>query len=460
MNEHDNVVQTSDAGETKLKRVLGTPGLVFFGLAFMNITSIILGYAIVDQMTHGMVPLSILISFVVMLITSFSYKQMSEEFPMSGSAYTYTSKAINPYVGFFTGWAILSTYLILPGYNFLLFALYMNVLIPGVPIWVWIVASIIIVGIINLLGIKLLSVVDAIFVVIFAVLLTAIGISAIVHLSGDAAAPGFFDGISNMYKPESASEVGGIGILQGAAYICFCYLGFDAISTLAEETIDPTKKVGRSMVLSVAIGGAILLVFSFLFDLCWSGKWADYANADTGAIEIIRSVGGDVLAYITSAILVVGVFASVLSIETSATRLLYGMSCDKVMPKFFSKLHPKFKTPVYGILFVSILGLLALLKDLEVIVSLLNVGALIAFILVNIAVISLFWIKRKERSGFKNVIKYLIAPLAGTLSLVVVLINVGIYGLILGAVWLIIGFIFLAYRTKMFKELPPTLQGF
>ena len=460
MNEHDNVVQTSDAGETKLKRVLGTPGLVFFGLAFMNITSIILGYAIVDQMTHGMVLLSILISFVVMLITSFSYKQMSEEFPMSGSAYTYTSKAINPYVGFFTGWAILSTYLILPGYNFLLFALYMNVLIPGVPIWVWIVASIIIVGIINLLGIKLLSVVDAIFVVIFAVLLTAIGISAIVHLSGDAAAPGFFDGISNMYKPESASEVGGIGILQGAAYICFCYLGFDAISTLAEETIDPTKKVGRSMVLSVAIGGAILLVFSFLFDLCWSGKWADYANADTGAIEIIRSVGGDVLAYITSAILVVGVFASVLSIETSATRLLYGMSCDKVMPKFFSKLHPKFKTPVYGILFVSILGLLALLKDLEVIVSLLNVGALIAFILVNVAVISLFWIKRKERSGFKNVIKYLIAPLAGTLSLVVVLINVGIYGLILGAVWLIIGFIFLAYRTKMFKELPPTLQGF
>lgn len=460
MNEHDNVVQTSDAGETKLKRVLGTPGLVFFGLAFMNITSIILGYAIVDQMTHGMVPLSILISFVVMLITSFSYKQMSEEFPMSGSAYTYTSKAINPYVGFFTGWAILSTYLILPGYNFLLFALYMNVLIPGVPMWVWIVASIIIVGIINLLGIKLLSVVDAIFVVIFAVLLTAIGISAIVHLSGDAAAPGFFDGISNMYKPESASEVGGIGILQGAAYICFCYLGFDAISTLAEETIDPTKKVGRSMVLSVAIGGAILLVFSFLFDLCWSGKWADYANADTGAIEIIRSVGGDVLAYITSAILVVGVFASVLSIETSATRLLYGMSCDKVMPKFFSKLHPKFKTPVYGILFVSILGLLALLKDLEVIVSLLNVGALIAFILVNVAVISLFWIKRKERSGFKNVIRYLIAPLAGTLSLVVVLINVGIYGLILGAVWLIIGFIFLAYRTKMFKELPPTLQGF
>lgn len=460
MNEHDNVVQTSDAGETKLKRVLGTPGLVFFGLAFMNITSIILGYAIVDQMTHGMVPLSILISFVVMLITSFSYKQMSEEFPMSGSAYTYTSKAINPYVGFFTGWAILSTYLILPGYNFLLFALYMNVLIPGVPMWVWIVASIIIVGIINLLGIKLLSVVDAIFVVIFAVLLTAIGISAIVHLSGDAAAPGFFDGISNMYKPESASEVGGIGILQGAAYICFCYLGFDAISTLAEETIDPTKKVGRSMVLSVAIGGAILLVFSFLFDLCWSGKWADYANADTGAIEIIRSVGGDVLAYITSAILVVGVFASVLSIETSATRLLYGMSCDKVMPKFFSKLHPKFKTPVYGILFVSILGLLALLKDLEVIVSLLNVGALIAFILVNVAVISLFWIKRKERSGFRNVIKYLIAPLAGTLSLVVVLINVGIYGLILGAVWLIIGFIFLAYRTKMFKELPPTLQGF
>ncbi len=460
MNEHDNVVQTSDAGETKLKRVLGTPGLVFFGLAFMNITSIILGYAIVDQMTHGMVPLSILISFVVMLITSFSYKQMSEEFPMSGSAYTYTSKAINPYVGFFTGWAILSTYLILPGYNFLLFALYMNVLIPGVPMWVWIVASIIIVGIINLLGIKLLSVVDAIFVVIFAVLLTAIGISAIVHLSGDAAAPGFFDGISNMYKPESASEVGGIGILQGAAYICFCYLGFDAISTLAEETIDPTKKVGRAMVLSVAIGGAILLVFSFLFDLCWSGKWADYANADTGAIEIIRSVGGDVLAYITSAILVVGVFASVLSIETSATRLLYGMSCDKVMPKFFSKLHPKFKTPVYGILFVSILGLLALLRDLEVIVSLLNVGALIAFILVNVAVISLFWIKRKERSGFKNVIKYLIAPLVGTLSLVVVLINVGIYGLILGAVWLIIGFIFLAYRTKMFKELPPTLQGF
>ncbi|MCI7303156.1 MAG: APC family permease [Clostridiales Family XIII bacterium] len=457
MNEHDRAVQAS---EPKLKRVLGTPGLVFFGLAFMNITSIILGYAIVDRMTHGMVPLSILISFVVMLITSFSYKQMSMQYPMSGSAYTYTSKAINPYVGFFTGWAILSTYLILPGYNFLLFALYMNVLIPGVPMWVWIVASIVIVGVINFLGIKLLSIVDAIFVVIFAVLLTAIAISAIVHLSGNPTAPGFFDGLANLYKPEAASEVGGMGILQGAAYICFCYLGFDAISTLAEETIDPTKKVGRSMVLSVAIGGAILLLFSFLFDLCWSDKWNMYDNPDTGAIEIIRSVGGDTLGYITSAILVVGVFASVLSIETSATRLLYGMSCDKVMPKFFSKLHPKFKTPGYGIIFVSVLGLLALLRDLEVIVSLLNVGALIAFILVNIAVIAQFWIKKKDRAGFMNKLKYLIAPVIGTLSLAVVLINVGIYGLVLGFVWLLAGFIFLAYRTKMFKELPPTLKGF
>ncbi|MCC2865692.1 APC family permease [Anaerovorax odorimutans] len=457
MNEHDRAVQAS---EPKLKRVLGTPGLVFFGLAFMNITSIILGYAIVDRMTHGMVPLSILISFVVMLITSFSYKQMSMQYPMSGSAYTYTSKAINPYVGFFTGWAILSTYLILPGYNFLLFALYMNVLIPGVPMWVWIVASIVIVGVINFLGIKLLSIVDAIFVVIFAVLLTAIAISAIVHLSGNPTAPGFFDGLANLYKPEAASEVGGMGILQGAAYICFCYLGFDAISTLAEETIDPTKKVGRSMVLSVAIGGAVLLLFSFLFDLCWSDKWNMYDNPDTGAIEIIRSVGGDTLGYITSAILVVGVFASVLSIETSATRLLYGMSCDKVMPKFFSKLHPKFKTPGYGIIFVSVLGLLALLRDLEVIVSLLNVGALIAFILVNIAVIAQFWIKKKDRAGFMNKLKYLIAPVIGTLSLAVVLINVGIYGLVLGFVWLLAGFIFLAYRTKMFKELPPTLKGF
>ena len=460
MNEEAKVVQSGDSGETKLKRVLGTPGLVFVGLAFMNITSILLGYALVDEMTHGMVPLSILISFVVMLITSFSYKQMSMEYPMSGSAYTYTSKAINPYVGFFTGWSILSTYLILPGYNFLLFGLYMNVLIPSIPVWVWIIVSIIIVGIINFLGIKLLSIVDAIFVGIFAVLLTAIAIAAISHLSGNPEAPGFIDGVTQLYKPEAASEVGGLGILQGAAYICFCYLGFDAISTLAEETIDPVKKVGRSMVLSVAIGGAILLLFSFLFDLCWHNQWAAYNDPDTGAIEIIRSVGGDALAYITSAVLVVGVFASVLSIETSATRLLYGMSRDKVMPKGFSKLHPRFKTPYLGILFVSVLGLLALLGDLEIIVSLQNVGALITFILVNVSVISLFWIRKKDRAGFRNKVRYLIAPAVGILSLFVVLINVGIYGLILGFVWLVAGFVFLAYRTKMFKELTPTLKGF
>ena len=214
------------------------------------------------------------------------------------------------------------------------------------------------------------------------------------------------------------------------------------------------------MVLSVAIGGAILLLFSFLFDLCWHNQWAAYNDPDTGAIEIIRSVGGDALAYITSAVLVVGVFASVLSIETSATRLLYGMSRDKVMPKGFSKLHPRFKTPYLGILFVSVLGLLALLGDLEIIVSLQNVGALITFILVNVSVISLFWIRKKDRAGFRNKVRYLIAPAVGILSLFVVLINVGIYGLILGFVWLVAGFVFLAYRTKMFKELPPTLQGF
>lgn len=148
---HQGTAANADA---RLKRVLGLPALVFFGLVYMVPLTMFTTYGVVTEMTGGRTATAYLITLLAMLFTAASYSFMVRKYPISGSAYSYTSLSFGPVVGFLSGWSLLLDYLFLPMINYLLIGLFMNIAFPEIPAWMFVVASIALVTVLNVVGIS------------------------------------------------------------------------------------------------------------------------------------------------------------------------------------------------------------------------------------------------------------------------------------------------------------------
>src|ERR671916_3302683 len=143
--------------EVRLRRVLGLPALVFFGLAYMVPLTVWTTYGIVTTSTEGHLPLAYTVTTIAMGLTAYSYGRMVLAHPTAGSAYTYASRSFGRPVGFIVGWALLLDYIFLPMINYLLIGLYMQDYFPSTPQWMWVVLAVALVTGLNILGIKLLA---------------------------------------------------------------------------------------------------------------------------------------------------------------------------------------------------------------------------------------------------------------------------------------------------------------
>src|SRR3954465_8341710 len=123
----------------ELKRSLGLPALVVYGLVFINPTSPFSIFGIVFNLSHGMVPLVYVIGLAAMLFTASSYVAMAHAFPVAGSVYSYAGHGIGPTAGFLAGWALLLDYVLMPTLIYVLCAIAIEALAPGFPRWVSIV---------------------------------------------------------------------------------------------------------------------------------------------------------------------------------------------------------------------------------------------------------------------------------------------------------------------------------
>lgn len=168
-------------------------------------------------------------------------------------------------------------------------------------------------------------------------------------------------------------------------------------------------------------------------------------------------VGGNIFTSIFVAIGLTAGFASAVASGTSASRILYAMGRENVLPiKIFGYLSPKYSTPVFNILIIGVIALSALFLNLTTAISLINFGALFAFFFVNLSVVAHYFIRKKQRS-IKGIIRYLIIPLIGAALIGLLITKLDKHSLLLGGTWLLIGFIYLLNLTKMFKQLPPEL---
>jgi amino acid transporter len=438
---------SAEEGEGHLKRVLGVPALVLFGLVYMVPLTVFTTYGAVTVLTGGRVPVAYLLTLAAMVFTARSYARMVVAYPVAGSAYTYTQKSFGAPVGFLVGWSLLLDYLFLPMLNYLVIGLYMGDALPAVPQWVWILVSIAIVTILNIVGIVSVSWANVVIIgmqTVFIVVFVAMSISTISGAGDvDFLAPLSGDGTVAEFSP----------LFTGAAILCLSFLGFDAVSTLSEEAKDAKRSVPKAIMIATILSGFIYFFLSYVSQEVFPSNAFD--DPDIGSVDVMLAAGGNFLNIFFTAAYVAGCIGSALTSQASVSRILYAMGRDGVLPrKVFGHVSVKFATPTFAILVVSVISLAAIWIDLTFLITLVSFGALVAFSAVNLSVIKHYFFDQNDKNVFNN----LVLPLIGFALTLWLWSSLEGTAFIIGLVWLAIGFVWLLVVTRAFQRPTPVLE--
>lgn len=433
-----------------LKRSLGVVPIVFLGLAYMSPFAVFDTFGVVSNETHGHVPASYILITIAILFTALSYGKMVKIFPEAGSAYTYTKKTMNPQLGFLVGWSALLDYLFLPMINALLAGIYLSASFPSVPAWVWILGLILTITIMNISGVKIAVNANMLFVLFQLLVAILFVVLTIRTINGDVNS-GFT--LNPFYSEHIKLSL----LFSGASILALSFLGFDAVTTFAEETISPEKNIPKGIFLIALIGGIFFIIVTYFMQSLYPDV-SVFTDIEGASPEIAKHIGGILFQSIFTSGALVSVLASGLASQMSASRLMYAMGRDGVLPrKWFGYLDKKTQTPIFNLIFIGLLSLSALFLDLVVATSLINFGAFTAFSFVNLSVL-MYYVKNKQRMKRSSFIGYVIFPSIGLAFLIYLWFSLDQLAILFGLSWFTIGFGLLLWITKGFKVKPPEYQ--
>ena len=426
----------------ELKRSLSLTDLVVYGMIFMIPIAPFGVYGYVNAEAPGMVPLAYIIGMVAMLFTALSYGSMARAFPVAGSVYSYAQRGLNPHVGFIAGWLMLLDYLLIPPLLYVYAAMALNHLYPDIPKVGFILAFLVSATFVNLRGITFTARMNIIFLLAQLVVLGIFLFYAWNALHGGAGNGQMT--LAPLYSPEHFNFA---LLMQAVSIAVLSFLGFDAISTLAEEIKgDPGRSIGKAALVTLLVMGAIFVVQTWIATDLAAGM--GFKSADTAFYEIAELAAGSWLATLTAVAtaLAWGVAVAITS-QAAVSRLLFGMARDGKLPKVLAKVHPKHNTPYMSIYLVAVLSLLIcylFINAVDTLTSLVNFGALSGFMLLHITVINHYW--RRQRSG--QLIRHLICPLIGFGIVAAIMYNMGVDAQKLGLVWIAAGLVYLCALNK------------
>jgi amino acid transporter len=318
-----------------------------------------------------------------------------------------------------------------------------------VPNWIWIVAFIIITTVVNVLGIKLAANANLLLTGLQILVLIFFVVLSLRHVGSTGGS--IFSSAPFGNSSTTLSAVAG-----GAALAAYSFLGFDAITTLTEETKEPTKTIPKAIVLVTIIGGVIFLVTSYAAQLVALGLHS--INVNSEALDIAAQIGGNLFSAFFVAGLVITQLASGIAAQASAARLLFAMGRDNVLPrKVFGFLHSKFHTPVINIVAIGVVGLIGILNSVSSAVSLINFGAFTAFTFVNLCVFA-HALRERKFGSVGQILANGVAPLIGAAVDIWLLTQLDYRAHLLGVIWLILGILYLTYLTRGFRRPPPEVD--
>jgi amino acid transporter len=433
--------------QEQLRRALTTKDLIIFGMIFMVPIAPYGVFGFVWNDSKGMVPLAFLLGLVGMVFTALSYAAMSRAFPLAGSVYTYAHRGLHEIAGFFAGWLILLDYILIPSLLYLLSAVALQPILPAVPGWIWLVGFISINAVVNLIGIQFTARVNQYMLVMELAALALFVVFGLIALYGGMGAGRLT--LKPIYDPQAFSFA---TVAAATSIAVLSFLGFDGISTLAEENRASQSAVGRATVLSLLLIGVLFMLQTWIAtDLARNMR---FASPETAFYEIAERAGGAWLRLITIiAVVLATAIANAIAAQAAVSRILFAMARDGKLPAVLAKIHPRYQTPYVSTLAVAVVSLvvgLIFADRIDDLARVVNFGALTGFVLLHLSVINHYFVR--ERSG--EWIKHVLFPLAGLLIIAYVLYEMDRSAKIIGACWIAIGGIYyLALGRKSKKPL-------
>lgn len=442
-------VTARPAGEPRrLRRVLSLWDLIFYGIIAVTPSAPATVYGLAEDKSQGHVVLTILLAMCAMVLTAISYGRMAALYPSAGSAYAYVSRGIHPFLGFFAGWAMLLDYLFIPLFCVIYGTLSLQRVLPSLPFFVGAASFAVGITLLNLNGIRSTARSNQVLLVAMFAVLGGFIVLAIRYLVIRHGISGIFS-IRAVYNPATFSIR---SVASATSFAALTYLGFDAVTTLAEDVENPRRNVLIAAVTVCVFTGIFGGLLVYLAHLACP-EYRAFTNVDTAFIDVTGRVGGALMFKAMAVLLVVANIGAGLTSQVGAARLLYGMGREDVIPRhFFARLHPIRNTPDINLVLLGVLAFLgAQVLSYELTAELLNFGAFLGFMGVNAAVIWKLGIN-SPAGRRRNLILDLLLPGLGLLFCTVIWVGLDKPAKIAGSIWLVIGLFILANRTSWFRN--------
>ena len=427
----------------ELKRSLGLRDLVLTGIILVQPTAPMPLWGVVQQKAQGHVVTTILIAMVAMMCTAVSYGRMARAYPSAGSAYTYVGQEIHPSLGYATGWSMLMDYILNPLICTIWCSKAALNIVPDIPYFVWTLFFAGLFTMLNLRRIEATAHTNAALAVAMGVVVLAVLMATVKYLF---AAPGVnaMTFVRPFYNPDTFDFA---KVAGGTSLAVLTYIGFDGISTLSEEVKNPRRNVLLAMVLVCLIIGGLSAIEVYAAQLVWPAT-ETFPDVDTAYVHFAGRVGGAVLFQVVNFTLLVASIGSGAGGQLAGARLLYGMGRDNALPKgFFGHLDPKRRIPSYNVMLIGALCLIgAWIISYETGAELLNFGALMGFMGVNVSAFLRYYLRGDRR--FSD----LIIPVGGFIICLALWISLRNTAKFAGVVWLALGVLYGAWKTNWFRN--------
>ncbi|MGD0012392.1 MAG: APC family permease [Terriglobia bacterium] len=431
----------------RLRRVLKLWDLIFYGIIVIQPIAAVPLFGVAQTLSRGHTVTAILIAMLAMLLTAVSYGRMAALYPSAGSAYTYVGRGLNWHLGFLAGWAMFMDYLLNPLICTIYVSLTIQRIFPFIPYVGAAVGFILLITVVNLRGIRTTARTNIALVAVMSVVIGAFVLLAIRYLFR-------FQGWSGLisYRPfYDSSQFQVQALVGGTSFAALTYIGFDGITTLAEDVENPRRNVLLATVLVCVFTGLFSGLQVYLAQRVWP-DYRNFPNLETAFMDVTRRVGGPLLFHALGVIMIVGGFGAAMGTQLGAARLLFGMGRDNVVPRrIFAYLDPKRNTPNYNIIFIALFAFAgAMTLTFEQGAEAVNFGAFLSFMGVNLAALWQFYILpqqgRKRRFWADAFV-----PGLGFLFCLGIWVGLRTPAKMIGGVWFLLGFAYLAFKTRGFR---------
>ncbi|MFM1886949.1 MAG: hypothetical protein RL026_2106 [Pseudomonadota bacterium] len=454
----EQILETAE--RKSLKRQLGAFQLTMLGVGAIIGTGIFVLTSVAAQKAGPGMMWSFVIAAVVCLLTALIYAEIASMVPVSGSAYTYSYAVLGEAIAWMVGWALILEYAVAAGAVAVGWSGYINgflhsvglglpaALTAGPADTVTLPDGSTAAGGFNLLAFLISALVTAILVygthhsARFTAVLVIVKIAALTAFIAIALPAVDHANFEPMLPNGWGTPLSGVGVLGAAASIFFAYVGFDAVSTAAEETRNPNRNIPIGLIASLAICTVFYLLVAYAATGAVGAQPGGALSASKEPLAfVLRELGWPQLGNWVAAAAIIALPSVVLMMMFGQTRILFTMSRDGLMPEAFSRVHPRFHTPhVITVITGVAVSLFAAIFPVGKLADISNSGTLFAFFVVALGVMVLRARQPERPRAFRTPLLWLLGPLAMA-GCALLFVSLGTETLRLFVGWFLIGLV-------------------